>query len=69
MKFSAVILAGEASRRMGRDKSAIEFQGRTLLARQVALARAGAGRSLHSGSTERGLLGAGLSGFARSRAR
>ncbi len=39
MKFSVVILAGGASRRMGRDKSGIAFQGSTLIARQVALAR------------------------------
>lgn len=35
MKFSAVILAGGLSRRMGRDKAWIDFGGRTLLARQI----------------------------------
>jgi molybdenum cofactor guanylyltransferase len=39
MKFSAVILAGGQSVRMGRDKALMELGGQTLLARQIALAR------------------------------
>lgn len=39
LRFSAVILAGGQSRRMGRDKAWIEWGGQTLLARQVARAR------------------------------
>lgn len=39
MKFSAVILAGGASRRMGRDKAAIAVRGLSLLARAVATVR------------------------------
>ena len=39
MNFSAVILAGGKSSRMGRDKAALEFAGKTLLERQVDLAR------------------------------
>ncbi len=35
MKFSAVILAGGYSRRMGRDKAFLEWRGRTLLAQQL----------------------------------
>lgn len=42
MNFSAVILAGGQSSRMGRDKATVELGGQTLLARQLALAR-GAG--------------------------
>lgn len=38
--FGAVILAGGQSSRMGRDKALIEVGGKTLLARQVELARA-----------------------------
>jgi molybdopterin-guanine dinucleotide biosynthesis protein A len=38
MKFSAVILAGGKSSRMGRDKAFIEVDGRPLLARQIQLA-------------------------------
>jgi len=38
MNFSAVILAGGKSSRMGRDKAFLEFEGKTLLARQVELA-------------------------------
>lgn len=37
--FSAVILAGGRSTRMGRDKALLELHGRPLLARQIALAR------------------------------
>lgn len=40
MSFSAVILAGGKSSRMGRDKAFLEIDGKTLLARQIAVARA-----------------------------
>ena len=39
MIFSAVILAGGKSNRMGRDKAFLEINGKTLLARQIELAR------------------------------
>lgn len=39
MNFSAVILAGGKSSRMGRDKSQLMLAGETLLERQVKLAR------------------------------
>jgi molybdopterin-guanine dinucleotide biosynthesis protein A len=39
LPFSAVILAGGRSTRMGRDKARLELHGRPLLARQIALAR------------------------------
>lgn len=39
MNFSAVILAGGKSSRMGHDKAFLEMNGKTLLARQIALAR------------------------------
>jgi molybdopterin-guanine dinucleotide biosynthesis protein A len=39
MNFSAVILAGGKSSRMGRDKAWLEVGGQTLLARQIDLAR------------------------------
>jgi molybdenum cofactor guanylyltransferase len=39
MTFSAVILAGGNSSRMGRDKARLEIGGQTLLARQIQLAR------------------------------
>lgn len=39
LRFSAVILAGGASSRMGRDKAWIELDGRPLLRRQLDLAR------------------------------
>lgn len=39
LAFSAVILAGGASTRMGRDKATLIWQGRTLLERQLALVR------------------------------
>ena len=40
MNFSAVILAGGKSSRMGCDKAFIELEGQTLLARQIQLVRA-----------------------------
>jgi molybdopterin-guanine dinucleotide biosynthesis protein A len=39
MNFSAVILAGGKSSRMGRDKAWLEVGGQALLARQIQLAR------------------------------
>ena len=39
MKFSAVILAGGRSSRMGRDKAWLPLSGQPLLARQIALVR------------------------------
>jgi molybdenum cofactor guanylyltransferase len=39
VNFSAVILAGGKSSRMGRDKAWLEVDGRPLLARQIQLAR------------------------------
>ena len=39
MNFSAVLLAGGASRRMGRDKPALEWSGATLLAHQAKTLR------------------------------
>ena len=39
MKFSAVILAGGRSQRMGRDKAWLMQDGKSLIARQVELAR------------------------------
>ena len=39
MTFSAVILAGGRSSRMGRDKAFLEFRGESLLSRQISLAR------------------------------
>jgi len=53
MNFSAVILAGGKSSRMGRDKAWLETGGRTLLARQIELAReAGAVEVLISGRAD-----------------
>src|SRR5689334_16745960 len=50
MKFSAVILAGGQSRRMGSDKAWLKFDGKTLLERQVELAqKVGASEILISG--------------------
>lgn len=40
MIFSAVVLAGGRSSRMGRDKALLEIGGRSLLARQIETARA-----------------------------
>ena len=40
MNFSAVILAGGKSSRMGRDKALLEIGGQTLLARQIEIVRA-----------------------------
>lgn len=39
MKFSAVILAGGQSTRMGRDKAWLSLDGQPLLARQIAVVR------------------------------
>jgi molybdopterin-guanine dinucleotide biosynthesis protein A len=39
MTFSAVLLAGGESRRMGRDKATIEFEGEPLWKRQLGLLR------------------------------
>jgi molybdenum cofactor guanylyltransferase len=40
MTFSALLLAGGESRRMGRDKATMEFRGRPLWERQLELLRA-----------------------------
>jgi molybdenum cofactor guanylyltransferase len=53
MNFSAVILAGGKSSRMGRDKAFLETGGQTLLARQIGLAREiGAAEVFISGRTD-----------------
>lgn len=53
MNFSAVILAGGESSRMGQDKAGLEIGGQTLLARQIGLVRAvGAGEVFISGRRE-----------------
>lgn len=53
MTFSAVILAGGKSSRMGRDKAWLEVGGQRLLDRQIALARAaGAVEVFISGRTD-----------------
>jgi molybdenum cofactor guanylyltransferase len=53
MNFSAVILAGGKSSRMGRDKAGLEIGGQTMLARQIDLVRAvGAGEVFISGRRE-----------------
>jgi molybdenum cofactor guanylyltransferase len=53
MNFSAVILAGGKSSRMGRDKARLEIGGETLLARQVQLAcETGAAEIFISGRAE-----------------
>ena len=52
MNFDAVILAGGKSSRMNQDKAFLEIAGRTLLARQIELARhVGAERIFVSGRT------------------
>ena len=52
MNFSAVILAGGKSSRMGRDKAFLETGGKTLLARQIQLSRElGAAETFISGGT------------------
>jgi len=45
MSFSAVILAGGKSSRMGRDEALLDLHGQTLLARQIQLTR-------HAGADE-----------------
>jgi molybdopterin-guanine dinucleotide biosynthesis protein A len=53
MNFSAIILAGGKSSRMGRDKAWLEVGGTTLLARQIELARmVGASEVFISGRVE-----------------
>lgn len=53
MDFGAVILAGGKSSRMGRDKAWLEVRGKTLLARQIEVAReTGAMEILISGRAE-----------------
>jgi molybdopterin-guanine dinucleotide biosynthesis protein A len=53
MSFSAVILAGGKSLRMGRDKAFLEIRGQTLLTRQIQLAReTGAAEILLSGRAD-----------------
>jgi molybdopterin-guanine dinucleotide biosynthesis protein A len=53
MNFSAVILAGGKSSRMGRDKARLEVAGEPLLARQIRLAReSGAAEIFISGRGE-----------------
>jgi molybdopterin-guanine dinucleotide biosynthesis protein A len=50
MNFSAVILAGGKSSRMGRDKAFLEINGQPLLVRQISLAQeAGASQIIISG--------------------
>jgi molybdenum cofactor guanylyltransferase len=52
MTFSAVLLAGGESRRMGRDKATMEFGGRPLWERQLQLLRAlGPGKMFVSART------------------
>jgi molybdopterin-guanine dinucleotide biosynthesis protein A len=54
MNFSAVILAGGKSSRMGRDKAFLEVGGQTLLARQIETVRAaGATEVFISGRAEK----------------
>lgn len=54
MSFSAVILAGGRSSRMGRDKAFLEADGQTLLARQMAMVQAaGAAEIFISGRPDR----------------
>ncbi len=61
MTFSAVILAGGKSSRMGRDKAWLEVDGLRLLDRQIALVRAaGAVEVLISGRTDADYAGFGV---------
>lgn len=54
MSFTAVILAGGKSSRMGRDKAFLEVGGQTLLARQIEIVKAaGAKEILISGQANR----------------
>ena len=53
MSFSAVILAGGKSSRMGRDKALLKVDGKTLLARQIELSwAAGASEIFISGRAD-----------------
>jgi molybdopterin-guanine dinucleotide biosynthesis protein A len=53
MNFSAVLLAGGASRRMGRDKATLYWKGASLLVHQAGILRqTGAQQLLVSGRTE-----------------
>jgi molybdopterin-guanine dinucleotide biosynthesis protein A len=53
VSFTAVILAGGLSRRMGRDKALIQFEGQSLLSRAESVVRAaGAAEVLVSGRSE-----------------
>jgi molybdopterin-guanine dinucleotide biosynthesis protein A len=53
MLFSAVILAGGKSRRMGQDKAWLEVEGQPLIRRQIELARSvGAAEVFVSGRTD-----------------
>ena len=55
MKFSAVILAGGESKRMGRDKAWVELAGEPLIARQIGILKALNPEQLFiSGPTNRG---------------
>ena len=47
MDFSAVILAGGRSSRMGRDKAFLKIDGQTLLSRQIALARSAGAEAVY----------------------
>ena len=60
--FSAVLLAGGKSTRMGRDKAAVLVEGRELWARQLdTLRRTGAGELFISGFSDGPYAAAGLS--------
>jgi molybdopterin-guanine dinucleotide biosynthesis protein A len=60
MMFSAVILAGGRSVRMGRDKAFLSFNGRCLIEHSIALAReAGADEVVISGRAGQDFSGAG----------
>jgi molybdopterin-guanine dinucleotide biosynthesis protein A len=62
MNFSAVLLAGGASTRMGRDKSTLYWNGATLLAHQATILReTGASQLLLSGRAEQAEL---ITGFS-----